>query len=192
MAIKKNNFNKVKEKFSTSAKYKPQRFLDLGEDFLDAVGLPGPAIGHLNMFLGHSDTGKTTALLGAAADGIKKGMLPVFIITEQKFDFGHARIMGIPVEQVVDPETGEVTYSGPYIFKNDFDYIEQITDFMEFDQQPRRARMVQRARPVLAVTSNRAVASSTARPHSQQAFKAARSFSPTSGRAANGSGGLMP
>ena len=39
MAIKKNNFNKVKEKFSTSAKYKPQRFLDLGGDFLDAVGL---------------------------------------------------------------------------------------------------------------------------------------------------------
>jgi hypothetical protein len=82
------------------------------------------------MLLGHSDTGKTTALLGGAADGIKKGMLPVFIITEQKFDFGHARIMGIPVEQVVDTETGEVTYSGPYIFKNDFDYIEQITDFM--------------------------------------------------------------
>ena len=65
MAIKKNNFNKVKEKFSTSAKYKPQRFLDLGGDFLDAVGLPGPAIGHLNMFLGHSDTGKTTAAIKA-------------------------------------------------------------------------------------------------------------------------------
>ena len=52
MAIKKqNDFNTVKKKFSTSAKYKSQRFFDLGSHFLDAVGLPGPAIGHINMFL---------------------------------------------------------------------------------------------------------------------------------------------
>ncbi len=50
MAIKKNDFSNLKKKYSTSAKYKPQRFLDLGPDFLDAVGLPGPAIGHINMF----------------------------------------------------------------------------------------------------------------------------------------------
>ena len=133
MGIKKQDFSSIESvvnKYSTKTTYKADRFLDLGDAFLDATGIPGPAIGHINMLLGHSDTGKTTALLGAAADGIKKGMLPVFIITEQKFDFGHARIMGIPVEQEVDPETGEVTYSGPYIFKNDFDYIEQITDFM--------------------------------------------------------------
>ena len=42
MAIKKKDFSSIKKKFSTSAKYKPQRFFDLGEDFLDAVGLPGP------------------------------------------------------------------------------------------------------------------------------------------------------
>ena len=72
MAIKKNDFSSLKKKFSTSAKYKPQRFFDLGSDFLDAVGLPGPAIGHLNMFLGHSDTGKTTALVKTAVDAQKK------------------------------------------------------------------------------------------------------------------------
>jgi hypothetical protein len=133
MGIKKQDFSSmasVVNKYSTKTTYKTDRFLDLGDAFLDATGIPGPAIGHINMLLGHSDTGKTTALLGAAADGVKKGMLPVFIITEQKFDFEHARIMGIPVEQEVDEATGEVTYSGPYIFKNDFDYIEQITDFM--------------------------------------------------------------
>ena len=61
MAIKKNDFSSVKKKFSTSAKYKPQRFFDLGSDFLDAVGLPGPAIGHLHrhcvqafLFLGNN------------------------------------------------------------------------------------------------------------------------------------------
>jgi hypothetical protein len=132
MAIKKKDFSisNITSKYSSKTTYKPDRFLDLGDAFLDATGIPGPALGHINMFLGHSDTGKTTALLGAAADAIKKDMLPVFIITEQKFDFGHAEIMGIPVETVVDTETGEITYSGQFIFKNDFEYIEQITDFI--------------------------------------------------------------
>ncbi len=120
MAIKKNDFSSVKKKFSTSAKYKPQRFFDLGSDFLDAVGLPGPAIGHLNMFLGHSDTGKTTALVKAAVDAQKKGILPVFIITEQKWSFEHAKIMGFECEEVVDEETGESDWDGFYIFNNDF------------------------------------------------------------------------
>jgi len=111
MAIKKNDFKSIKDKFSTSAKYKPQRFFDLGNDFLDAVGLPGPAIGHLNMFLGHSDTGKTTALVKTAVDAQKKGILPVFIITEQKWSFEHAKLMGFDCEQVVDQETGELDYS---------------------------------------------------------------------------------
>ncbi len=132
MAIKKQNFaiSSIASKYSSLTKYKPDRFLDLGDAFLDATGLPGPAMGHINMFLGHSDTGKTTALLAAAADAIKKGILPIFIITEQKFDFDHANIMGIPVVKEVDQATGEVTYSGDFIFRNDFEYIEQITDFI--------------------------------------------------------------
>lgn len=130
MAIKKQDFASIISEYSSKTSYKPDRFLDLGDAFLDATGIPGPAIGHINMLLGHSDTGKTTCLLGSAADGIKKGMLPVFIITEQKFDFEHAKIMNIPVESIVDEETGEITHTGPYIFRNDFEYIEQITDFM--------------------------------------------------------------
>ena len=130
MAIKKTNFNQVKEKFSTSAKYKPQRFLDLGEDFLDAVGLPGPAVGHLNMFLGHSDTGKTTAAIKAAVDCQKKKILPVFIITEQKWSFDHAKLMGFECDEIVDEETGEMDWGGFFIFNNNFSYIEQITDYI--------------------------------------------------------------
>ena len=130
MAIKKKDFKSLKQKYSTSAKYKPQRFLDLGEAFLDAVGLPGPAIGHLNMFLGHSDTGKTTALVKAAVDAQKKGILPVFIITEQKWSFDHALTMGFQCEEVVDEETGELDWDGFFLFNNNFDYIEQITDYI--------------------------------------------------------------
>ena len=130
MTIKKKDFSSIKKKFSTSAKYKPQRFFDLGEDFLDAVGLPGPAIGHLNMFLGHSDTGKTTALVKAAVDAQKKGILPVFIITEQKWSFEHAKLMGFDCNEVDDEETGELDWDGFFIFNNNFNYIEQITDFI--------------------------------------------------------------
>jgi hypothetical protein len=131
MAIKKKtDFSSIKNKFSTSAKYKPQRFFDLGPEFLDAVGLPGPAIGHLNMYLGHTDAGKTTALVKTAIDAQKKGILPVFIITEQKWSFDHAKLMGFECEEVVDEETGELDWDGFFLFNNNFQYIEQITDYI--------------------------------------------------------------
>lgn len=132
--IKKKDFKTalqgIKEKYSSKLTFKPDRFFDLGPAFLEATGLPGPAMGHLNMFLGHTDTGKTTAMVKTAVDAQKKGILPVFIITEQKWDFNHAKIMGLDVEEVVDTETGNLTYDGFFIFKNDFNYIEQITDFI--------------------------------------------------------------
>lgn len=116
--IKKNDFSSIKKKFSKEAEYKADRFLDLGDAFLDATGIPGPAIGHLNMFLGHSDTGKTTALVKSAVDAQKKGILPVFIITEQKWSWEHAELMGFNKEDDF------------YLFNSDFEYIEQITDFI--------------------------------------------------------------
>ena len=127
MAIKKTtDFSSFKKKYSTSAKYKPQRFFDLGPDFLDASGLPGPAIGHINMFLGHSDTGKTTALVKTAVDSQKKEILPVFIITEQKWSFEHARLMGLQCEEVVDETTGEIDWDGFFIFNNGFNHVQLV------------------------------------------------------------------
>ena len=40
MAIKKNDFSSIKKKFSKEAEYKPDRFFDLGDAFLDATGIP--------------------------------------------------------------------------------------------------------------------------------------------------------
>jgi hypothetical protein len=130
MAIKKTDFSSIKKKFSKEVSYKPDRFFDLGDAFLDATGIPGPAMGHINMFLGHSDTGKTTALVKTAVDAQKKGILPIFIITEQKWDWNHAILMGLEVEQTVDKSTGEITNDGFFLFNSDFDYIEQITDYI--------------------------------------------------------------
>ena len=115
--IKKTDFSAIKKKFSKEAEYKPDRFFDLGNAFLDACGIPGPAMGHINMLLGHSDTGKTTALVKSAVDAQKKGVIPVFIITEQKWSWEHAELMGFNKD-------------GDYLFNSDFEYIEQITDYI--------------------------------------------------------------
>ena len=130
MALKKRTFADLKNKFSKKANFKPERFFDLGKAFLDATGLPGPAMGHLQMFLGHSDTGKTTALIKAAVDAQNKGILPVLIITEQKWGFEHAKLLGFDCEQVVDTTTGEIDWDGFFLFNNDFQYIEEITDYI--------------------------------------------------------------
>ena len=115
--IKKTDFSSIKKKFSKEAEYKPDRFFDLGDAFLDACGIPGPAMGHINMLLGHSDTGKTTALVKSAVDAQKKGIVPVFIITEQKWSWDHAELMGFDRD-------------GDYLFNSDFEYIEQITEYI--------------------------------------------------------------
>ena len=130
MALKKRTFSELKNKFSKKANFKPERFFDLGKAFLDATGLPGPAMGHLQMFLGHSDTGKTTALIKAAVDAQNKGILPVLIITEQKWGFEHAKLLGFDCDEVVDETTGEIDWDGFFLFNNDFQYIEEITDYI--------------------------------------------------------------
>jgi hypothetical protein len=70
------------------------------------------------MLFGHSDSGKTTSLLITAVDAQKKGILPVFIITEQKWSWDHAELMGFNREEDF------------FLFNSDFEYIEQITDYI--------------------------------------------------------------
>ena len=130
MAIKKQDFTAIQKKYSAEASFKPDRYFDLGDAFLDACGLPGPAMGHITMLLGHTDTGKTTGLIKTAIDAQKKGILPVFIITEQKWRMEHAKLMGFECEEHIDEKTGNSSWSGFFIFRNDFKYIEQITTFI--------------------------------------------------------------
>lgn len=127
MAIKKKefSFSDIKNKFSTKTKYKPESFYNCGDAFMEACGLPGPVMGGINMLLGHSNAGKTTALILAAADAQKKGHLPVFIITEKKWSFEHSVELGLQAEQNEDG-----TWDGQFIFNDGFDYIEQLTDYI--------------------------------------------------------------
>jgi hypothetical protein len=127
MAIKKKefNFDDIKKKFSTKTKYKPESFYNCGEAFMEACGLPGPVMGGINMFLGHSNTSKTTAMILAAADAQRRGHLPVFIITEKKWSWEHAVELGL---EATKNEDGE--WEGQFIFNDSFDVIEQATDFI--------------------------------------------------------------
>jgi hypothetical protein len=127
MAIKKKEFKfeDIKSKFSSKTKYKPEAFYNCGEAFMEACGLPGPVMGGINVNIGHSNTSKTTAMILAAADAQRRGHLPVFIITEKKWNFEHAVELGLQAEKNEDGE-----WEGMFIFNDSFDYIEQVTDFM--------------------------------------------------------------
>ena len=126
MAIKKKEFSldAIKDKYSTKTKYKETDFYEVGEAFHSSCGLPGPALGNINMFLGHSNSSKTTALVKAAVSAQKKGHLPVFIITEKKWSWDHAVELGL----VAEMNDGE--WDGQFIFNDNFDYIEQVTDYI--------------------------------------------------------------
>jgi hypothetical protein len=115
----------IKDKFSTKTKYKETKYYNCGEAFHNACGIPGPVMGGINMFLGHSNSSKTTAMIMAAADAQKKGDLPVFVITEKKWSWEHAVELGL---QATKNESDE--WDGDFIFNDSFDYIEQATDFI--------------------------------------------------------------
>jgi RecA/RadA recombinase len=98
-----------KSKFlDQSVKFKPQRWIPLSKAFQDVLSIPGIPMGHITLLRGHSDTGKTTAMLEAAVEAQKMGILPIFIVTEIKWNWDHAMQMGFELEPVVDKETGEM------------------------------------------------------------------------------------
>jgi hypothetical protein len=127
---------------STSVVFKEQRWIPLSQAFQETLQIPGIPIGHITLLRGHSDTGKTTALLEAAVSAQKMGILPVFIITEMKWDWSHAKEMGFEYEEVADPNTGEVIdYKGffLYIDREKLESIEDVSAFIAdiLDEQKR-------------------------------------------------------
>ena len=85
----KSNFNldKFKEKklLNSNVKFKEQKWVPLSSAFQEVTSVPGIPTGYIVLLRGHSDTGKTTAMIEAAVSAQKMGILPVFIITEMKW-----------------------------------------------------------------------------------------------------------
>ena len=127
-----DNF-KVKKGLNTNVKFKEQQWVPLSQAFQDVLSIPGIPLGHIVLLRGHSDTGKTTALLEAAVSAQKRKILPVFIITEMKWSWEHAKMMGLEIEEVIDEETGEVIdYKGNFLYvdRETINSIEDVAGFM--------------------------------------------------------------
>ena len=123
-----------KSKYLTTAvKFKEQRWIPLSQAFQDVTSVPGIPMGHISLLRGHSDTGKTTAMLEAAVNAQKMGVLPVFLITEMKWNWEHAREMGLEFTEVADPETGEVVdFKGFFVFadRSNLNTVEDVAAFI--------------------------------------------------------------
>lgn len=97
---------------------KPMEWFIMPEAFQDATKLPGLPIGYVTSVIGHSNTGKTTLINHAMVAAQRQGYIPVYFDTENAFSFPYAVKMGLQAEpvyddvevEVVDPETGEVSY----------------------------------------------------------------------------------
>ena len=123
---------KDKKGLKQNVKFKEQTWIPLSQAFQDVTSIPGIPMGHIVLLRGHSDTGKTTALLETAVSAQKRGVLPVFIITEMKWNWEHAKQMGLQVEEVIDKDTGEITnYEGEFIYA-DRETIHTIEDVAKF------------------------------------------------------------
>ena len=105
------NLNAFKEKkgLKQNIKFKDQEWIPLSQAFQDVTSIPGIPMGHIVLLRGHSDTGKTTAMIEAAVSAQKRNILPVFIITEMKWNWEHAQQMGLDINVERDPETNEIT-----------------------------------------------------------------------------------
>ena len=126
-------FKKSKYLAGASVKFKPQEWIPASEALQDILSLPGIPHGHITLIRGHSDTGKTTQLLETAVAAQKKGIMPVFIITEMKWNWEHAIQMGLEVEEVADENTGEIVdYDGFFIYadRGNLNTIEDVAAFI--------------------------------------------------------------
>jgi len=127
-----DKFKAAKGLGSTNNTFKEQEWIPLSPAWQDMVSLPGIPHGHITLLRGHSDTGKTTALLEVAVNAQKMGILPVFIVTEMKWSWEHAQMMGLEVNVDKDDEGKISGIDGNFIFadRGQLPTVEAVAGFM--------------------------------------------------------------
>jgi hypothetical protein len=127
-----DRFKKTKNLSSSSVKFKEQLWIPISKAFQEALSIPGFPKGHITLLRGHSDTGKTTALLEGAVSAQKMGILPVFIITEMKWSWEHAKTMGLLFDEVLDENGTVIDYNGFFIYadREKLNTIEDVAAFV--------------------------------------------------------------
>jgi hypothetical protein len=124
---------KNKKGLSSNVKFKSQQWVPLSNAFQDVTSVPGIPTGQIVLLRGHSDTGKTTALIEAAINAQKVGVLPVLIVTEMKWNWEHAIQMGMHVDEIWDETTGELSnYKGFFLYvdRETLHTIEDVAGFI--------------------------------------------------------------
>jgi len=128
------NLNKFKEKklLNSNVKFKEQKWISVSSALQEALGIPGFPMGHISLLRGHSNAGKTTALLEGAIGAQKANILPVFIITEMKWSWEHAKQMGFELNEIKDDEGNVVNYDGFFIYadRSTLTCIEDVAAFI--------------------------------------------------------------
>lgn len=99
--------------------YKPQEYINMSDAFKETMKQPGMPMGHTHMVYGLSDVGKTTMAVELAVYAQKQGIMPIFIITENKFSTKRAEKMGLKTDH---------NYCRMH---NDVDTIEQGCDIID-------------------------------------------------------------
>lgn len=126
-----NKFKGSKNLINNS-KFKEQTFIPISPALQEIISLPGIPQGHIALLRGHSDTGKTTALLEIAISCQKRKIMPVFIVTEMKWSWQHALTMGFQATEVKDDQGNVIDYEGffLYIDRSSLNTVEDISSFI--------------------------------------------------------------
>ena len=99
-----------------AVEYKEQEWINMSPAFKEVTKLPGIPTGHVIMNFGKSDVGKTTMLVEAGAHAQKQGILPILIITENKFSWDRAQVMGLNPDDCI-------VYNGVETIEEGCDYV---------------------------------------------------------------------
>lgn len=85
----------------TKLEEKESKYVVLGEELQECLGLPGFPLGDICECYGDSDVGKSTLMLDAAAKALQQDILPVCIIVEKKFRADRALAMGFDPDKAI-------------------------------------------------------------------------------------------
>lgn len=122
---------KAKKGLDNIGSYKPLEWIPFSSPAIqDLLGIPGVPCGHITILRGGSNTSKTTCLLEIAINAQKMGKIPVFIITEMKWNWEHAKSMGFQFREETDSE-GNMVPKGNFIY-NDRTRLKSIEDVAKF------------------------------------------------------------
>lgn len=112
------NLDAFKKQLGTlEAEYKPTTWIPMSPAFQEATQLPGVPLGTMILAFGHGDVGKSTMGLELIKGCLTKGILPIVINTEKKWNWERVNDFGIKQEDI--------------LYNDNCDSVEEVADFIK-------------------------------------------------------------